>query len=332
MNPPERTAYPGGFLFILILSCMKEDKNTENIIEVNNLEKKYGDVNAVNGISFSVEKGEVFGILGPNGAGKTTTVEMIEGLRKPNSGTINVCNIDALKEPQRIKEIIGVQLQATSLYDNIRVKEAIELFGSYYKNSLPAEQIMEEVSLMEKKNSPVSKLSGGQKQRLSVGLALVNDPEIIFMDEPTTGLDPQARHNVWSIVEKLRERGKTVVITTHYMEEAEQLCHRLAIIDQGKIIAMDTPDNLINKAGLATSIEFTTSKELNGLANKIPGIQKANHGSSYKYSVNTKRVAELLKDLTNLCYDNHIELTNISVRQATLEDVFLAMTGRKLRE
>jgi ABC-2 type transport system ATP-binding protein len=311
---------------------MKEDKNTENIIEVNNLEKKYGDVNAVNGISFSVEKGEVFGILGPNGAGKTTTVEMIEGLRKPNSGTINVCNIDALKEPQRIKEIIGVQLQATSLYDNIRVKEAIELFGSYYKNSLPAEQIMEEVSLMEKKNSPVSKLSGGQKQRLSVGLALVNDPEIIFMDEPTTGLDPQARHNVWSIVEKLRERGKTVVITTHYMEEAEQLCHRLAIIDQGKIIAMDTPDNLINKAGLATSIEFTTSKELNGLANKIPGIQKANHGSSYKYSVNTKRVAELLKDLTNLCYDNHIELTNISVRQATLEDVFLAMTGRKLRE
>ena len=311
---------------------MKEDKNTENIIEVNNLEKKYGDVNAVNGISFSVEKGEVFGILGPNGAGKTTTVEMIEGLRKPNSGTINVCNIDALKEPQRIKEIIGVQLQATSLYDNIRVKEAIELFGSYYKNSLPAEQIMEEVSLMEKKNSPVSKLSGGQKQRLSVGLALVNDPEIIFMDEPTTGLDPQARHNVWSIVEKLRERGKTVVITTHYMEEAEQLCHRLAIIDQGKIIAMDTPDNLINKAGLATSIEFTTSKELNGLANKIPGILKANHGSSYKYSVNTKRVAELLKDLTNLCYDNHIELTNISVRQATLEDVFLAMTGRKLRE
>jgi ABC-2 type transport system ATP-binding protein len=315
-----------------VLIDKRENEIVNNIIEVNNLEKKYGDVNAVNGISFSVEKGEVFGILGPNGAGKTTTVEMIEGLRKPNSGTINVCNIDALKEPQRIKEIIGVQLQATSLYDNIRVKEAIELFGIYYKNSLPAEQIMEEVSLMEKKNSPVSKLSGGQKQRLSVGLALVNDPEIIFMDEPTTGLDPQARHNVWSIVEKLRERGKTVVITTHYMEEAEQLCHRLAIIDQGKIIAMDTPDNLINKAGLATSIEFTTSKELNGLANKIPGIQKANHGSSYKYSVNTKRVAELLKDLTNLCYDNHIELTNISVRQATLEDVFLAMTGRKLRE
>jgi len=303
-----------------------------NIIEVNNLEKKYGDVNAVNGVSFNVEQGEVFGILGPNGAGKTTTVEMIEGLRKPNAGSIKVCNIDALKEPQRIKEVIGVQLQATSLYDNIRVKEALDLFGSYYQKSIPSEQIMEEVSLTEKKNSQVSKLSGGQKQRLSVGLALVNDPEVIFLDEPTTGLDPQARHNIWSIVEKLRERGKTVVMTTHYMEEAEQLCRRLAIIDQGKIIAMDTPENLINRAGLATSIEFTTSKELDGLANNFPGIRKVNHGSARKYSVTTKTVAMILKDLTNLCYDNHIELENISVRQATLEDVFLAMTGRKLRE
>jgi ABC-2 type transport system ATP-binding protein len=303
-----------------------------SIIEVNNLEKKYGDVNAVNGISFSVERGEVFAILGPNGAGKTTTVEMIEGLRKPNSGSINVSNIDALKETQRIKEIIGVQLQATSLYDNIRVKEAIELFGSYYAKSVPAAIILDEVSLTEKKNSQVSKLSGGQKQRLSVGLALVNDPEVIFLDEPTTGLDPQARHNIWSIVEKLKGRGKTVVMTTHYMEEAEQLCHRLAIIDQGRIIAMDTPDNLINNAGIATSIEFTTSKELDGLAKQIPGICKVNNGSVRKYSVSTKTVSRILKDLTNLCYDNNIELENISVRQATLEDVFLAMTGRKLRE
>ena len=303
-----------------------------SIIEVNNLEKKYGDINAVNGVSFCVEKGEVFGILGPNGAGKTTTVEIIEGLRKPNAGSIKVCNIDALKEPQRIKELIGVQLQATSLYDNIRVKEALDLFGSYYAKSIPSETIMAEVSLTEKKNSQVSKLSGGQKQRLSVGLALVNDPEVIFLDEPTTGLDPQARHNIWSIVEKLRERGKTVAMTTHYMEEAEHLCHRLAIIDRGKIIAMDTPDNLINKADLATSIEFTTSKDMDGLANKIPGICKVNNGSARKYSMSTKKVSAVLKDLTNLCYDNHIELENISVRQATLEDVFLAMTGRKLRE
>jgi ABC-2 type transport system ATP-binding protein len=303
-----------------------------SIIEVSNLEKKYGDINAVNGVSFSVEQGEVFGILGPNGAGKTTTVEIIEGLRKPNAGSIKVCNIDALKEPQRIKELIGVQLQATSLYDNIRVKEALDLFGSYYQKSLSSEQIMEEVSLTEKKHSQVSKLSGGQKQRLSVGLALVNDPEVIFLDEPTTGLDPQARHNIWSIVENLRERGKTVVMTTHYMEEAEQLCHRLAIIDRGKIIAMDTPDNLINKADLSTLIEFSISKELDGLAKNIPGICKVNNGSARKYSVQTKAVSMILKDLTNLCYDNHIELENISVRQATLEDVFLSMTGRKLRE
>jgi ABC-2 type transport system ATP-binding protein len=311
---------------------MKEDKNTNTIIEVNNLEKKYGDVKAVDGVSFGVAQGDVFGILGPNGAGKTTTIEMIEGLRKPNAGSIKVCDIDALKEPRRIKELIGVQLQATSLYDNIRVKEAIDLFGSYYKKSIPSEQILEEVSLTEKKNSQVSKLSGGQKQRLSVGLALVNDPEVIFLDEPTTGLDPQARHNLWSIVEKLRDRGKTIVITTHYMEEAEQLCHRLAIIDRGKIIAMDTPDNLINKAELATSIDFTTSRDLDGLAKNIPGICKVNNGSARKYSISTKAVSLVLKDLTNLCYDNHVELENISVRQATLEDVFLAMTGRKLRE
>ena len=311
---------------------MKEDKNTNTIIEVNNLEKKYGDVKAVDGVSFGVAQGDVFGILGPNGAGKTTTIEMIEGLRKPNAGSIKVCDIDALKEPRRIKELIGVQLQATSLYDNIRVKEAIDLFGSYYKKSIPSEQIMEEVSLTEKKNSQVSKLSGGQKQRLSVGLALVNDPEVIFLDEPTTGLDPQARHNLWSIVEKLRDRGKTIVITTHYMEEAEQLCHRLAIIDRGKIIAMDTPDNLINKAELATSIDFTTSRDLDGLAKNIPGICKVNNGSARKYSISTKAVSLVLKDLTNLCYDNHVELENISVRQVTLEDVFLAMTGRKLRE
>jgi ABC-2 type transport system ATP-binding protein len=311
---------------------MKEDKNTNTIIEVNNLEKKYGDVKAVDGVSFGVAQGDVFGILGPNGAGKTTIIEMIEGLRKPNAGSIKVCDIDALKEPRRIKELIGVQLQATSLYDNIRVKEAIDLFGSYYKKSIPSEQILEEVSLTEKKNSQVSKLSGGQKQRLSVGLALVNDPEVIFLDEPTTGLDPQARHNLWSIVEKLRDRGKTIVITTHYMEEAEQLCHRLAIIDRGKIIAMDTPDNLINKAELATSIDFTTSRDLDGLAKNIPGICKVNNGSARKYSISTKAVSLVLKDLTNLCYDNHVELENISVRQATLEDVFLAMTGRKLRE
>jgi ABC-2 type transport system ATP-binding protein len=274
----------------------------------------------------------VFGILGPNGAGKTTTVEMIEGLRKPDGGEIEVCGIDAVKETRRTKELIGVLLQATSIYDNIRVKEAVELFGSYYRKSLPVNQILEEVSLTDKQNSTVSSLSGGQKQRLSIGLALVNDPEVLFLDEPTTGLDPQARHNVWSIVEKLRDHGKTIILTTHYMEEAEQLCGRLAIIDRGSIIAMDTPENITNCAALDTSIEFSTSIELNGWMSKMLSIEKVNHGSVNRYSINTKAVPSVLKDLTNLCSDNNIELKNISVRKATLEDVFLAMTGRKLRE
>jgi ABC-2 type transport system ATP-binding protein len=303
-----------------------------SIIVVDNLVKKYGDVTAVNGVSFAVEKGEVFGILGPNGAGKTTTVEMIEGLRKPDGGEIEVCGIDAVKETRRTKELIGVLLQATSIYDNIRVREAVELFGSYYRKSLPVNQILEEVTLTDKQNSTVSSLSGGQKQRLSIGLALVNDPEVLFLDEPTTGLDPQARHNVWSIVENLRDRGKTIILTTHYMEEAERLCGRLAIIDRGSIIAMDTPENIINSAALDTSIEFSTSIELNNWMSKMLSTEKVNHGSVNRYLINTKAVPSVLKDLTNLCSDNNIELKNISVRKATLEDVFLAMTGRKLRE
>jgi ABC-2 type transport system ATP-binding protein len=303
-----------------------------NVIEVNNLRKKYGDINAVDGVSFMVEKGEVFGILGPNGAGKTTTVEMIEGLRKPDDGSIKICGIDALKEADRTKELIGVQLQATSIYDNISVKEAIDLFGGYYKKHVTTDQILDEVSLRDKSKSRVGKLSGGQKQRLCVGLALVNDPEILFLDEPTTGLDPQARHNIWSIVERLRDQGKTIVMTTHYMEEAEHLCQRLAIIDHGKIIAMGTPDTLIKDASLDISIGFSTSRALNGIASRIPGISKTPNGSPNHYEVKTRRVARILQDLTNLCFENNIELENIAVRPATLEDVFLSLTGRKLRE
>ncbi len=304
----------------------------ENVIEVENLTKKYGSVTAVNGVSFTVEKGEVFGILGPNGAGKTTTVEIIEGLRKPDGGSIKVCGYDAVKDSDRIKQIIGVQLQATSIYDSIRVKEAVDLFGGYYHKAVPTNKILEETSLMDKSSSRVSTLSGGQKQRLSLGLALVNDPELLFLDEPTTGLDPQARHNIWSIVEKLRDQGKTVVMTTHYMEEAEHLCGRLAIIDNGKIMAMGTPESLINHAGLDTSIEFNTSRELNGIGSRIPGLHRIPNGTVPKYEVKSNRVSRILNDLTNLCFENNIELENISVRKVTLEDVFLSMTGRKLRE
>jgi ABC-2 type transport system ATP-binding protein len=303
-----------------------------NIIEIERLTKRYGEVTAVDGISFAVKKGEVFGILGPNGAGKTTTVEMIEGLRKPDGGNIRVCDIDASRGRELIKQKIGVQLQASSLYDNIRVKEAVDIFSSYYDTRLPARQVLEEVSLSDKSGSSVASLSGGQKQRLSIGLALVNNPEVLFLDEPTTGLDPQARHNIWDVVERLRERGKTVVMTTHYMEEAEHLCQRLAIVDQGKIIAMDTPENLTNQASLDTTIEFSTSRDLNGVTASIPGIRRTPNGSANHYEVKTRKVSLVLKDLANSCFDHGIELENISVRKPTLEDVFLSLTGRKLRE
>jgi ABC-2 type transport system ATP-binding protein len=304
----------------------------DQVIQVEKLTKKYGDIAAVDEICFAVARGEVFGILGPNGAGKTTTVEMIEGLRKPDGGSIELCGINALKQPRRIKQIIGVQLQATSIYDNIKVGEAVELFGSYYQKSLPATEILEEISLTDRAEARVGALSGGQRQRLCVGLALVNDPEVLFLDEPTTGLDPQARHNIWGIVEQLRDRGKTVVLTTHYMEEAEHLCDRLAVVDNGKIIATGSPDALIDEAGLDVTVEFSTSVALDGLSAKIPGIHQVANNGSHKYEVKAPKVALTLRDLTNLCFDNGIELEAISVRKVTLEDVFLSLTGRKLRE
>ena len=204
----------------------------DTVVEVKGLTKRYGDLVAVGEVSFEIEKGEIFGLLGPNGAGKTTTVEMIEGLRKPDSGTIKVCGIDVAKGMDKVKEIIGVQLQTTTIYDKIRVGEVIALFGSYYQKSLPTDEILGEVSLNDKKDSFVEALSGGQNQRLAMALALVNDPEILFLDEPTTGLDPQARRNVWDIIERLKGRGKTIILTTHYMEEVERLCHRVGIIEE----------------------------------------------------------------------------------------------------
>lgn len=300
-------------------------------VEVNKLTKKYNDLTAVDEIDFSIEKGEIFGLLGPNGAGKTTTVEMIEGLRKPDGGSITVCGIDAQKDRERIKEIIGVQLQSTTIYDKIRVGEVIDLFGGYYKKALTTRELLDMVSLYEKKDEYVSTLSGGQKQRVALALALVNDPEVVFLDEPTTGLDPQARRNVWDIVEQLGSKGKTVILTTHYMEEAERLCTRLGIIDHGKIIALETPRNLIARQNLESAIEFTSS---NGTTSddfeKIPGVNKVSR-DGWDFIIQTSEASRVLGELTRLAEENTIHIDNISVRKATLEDVFLALTGRKLR-
>lgn len=219
----------------------------ENIIEVKDLKKKYGNFWAVDGVSFDVKKGEIFGILGPNGAGKTTTLEMIEGLRPIDSGLVRVAGIDVGEDRNEVKKIIGVQLQASSFFDHLNLTELINFFASLYKRKVNPVEILSEVELVEKAKAQVVTLSGGQKQRFSIASALVNEPKVLFLDEPTTGLDPQARRHLWDLIESIRSKGMTIVITTHYMDEAEVLCDRVAIMDGGKIVDIDTPEGLIKK-------------------------------------------------------------------------------------
>jgi ABC-2 type transport system ATP-binding protein len=302
------------------------------VVEVENVTKTYGALAAVDGVSFSVEEGEVFGVLGPNGAGKTTMVEMIEGLRRPDKGSIRVFGIDALRESERIKELIGVQLQTTSLYDRIRVREVVDLFGGYYRKAIPTATLLEEVSLTDKTANYVSELSGGQKQRLALALALVNDPGMVFLDEPTTGLDPQARRSVWGTIAGLRQRGKTIILTTHYMEEAEELCRRVAIMDHGKIIALDTPDALIGAAGLDSRIEMNHVPEAFRSVLRDAGLPARISEDGDKMVLHTKKSSQVLKEITRIAAEQDIDLESISVQKATLEDVFLTLTGRQLRE
>ncbi len=229
------------------------------IIKVNNLVKDYGTFNAVKGISFEVMEGEIFGLLGPNGAGKTTTLEIIETLRQKTSGEVIVDGIDLDKDPQAVKNIIGVQLQAAGYYPNLNLKQIIDLFSGLYNRAIDPMALLDTVNLRDKAKSKFKQLSGGQKQRFSIATTLINEPKIIFLDEPTTGLDPQARRNLWELIKQLRDRGATVVLTTHYMDEAEELCERVAIIDAGTIIALSTPDALIDQL-LATG--FKREKEV----------------------------------------------------------------------
>ena len=219
----------------------------EPVIYVDGLTKRYDDLVAVDSVSFSVFRGEVFGILGPNGAGKTTTVEILEGMRQPESGTVLVDGIDVIKEPRRVKAIIGVQLQSSSFFDGLSLAEILGVFSSLYKGHSAPESLLESVQLGEKAGSRYKELSGGQKQRFSIAVALCNDPLVLFLDEPTTGLDPQARRHMWEQIKDLQKRGKTIVLTTHYMEEAEELCDRVAVMDDGRIIALDTPGALIDE-------------------------------------------------------------------------------------
>ncbi|MBN1369679.1 MAG: ABC transporter ATP-binding protein [Dehalococcoidaceae bacterium] len=301
-------------------------------VTIQNLIKRYGALTAVDGVSFSVGQGEIFGLLGPNGAGKTTTVEMIEGLRKPDSGSIEVMGIDALNDPCRLKEIIGVQLQSTTLHDKIKVREVIELFATFYKHSVTADSLLEEVSLVDKSESYIKSLSGGQKQRVALALALVNDPQVLFLDEPTTGLDPQARRNVWESIEKLKNSGKTIILTTHYMEEAETLCSRVGIMDHGKIIAIGSASQLIADAGLDSVVEFScTPEEASVILAELEDVKRTAELDG-KFTVYTHKPSAMLQQIASLANRHNIMLNGLSLKTANLEDVFLALTGRKLRD
>jgi ABC-2 type transport system ATP-binding protein len=308
------------------------------VIVATDLVKRYGDLIAVNGISFSVESGEVFGMLGPNGAGKTTTMEMLEGLRQPDGGSATVLGADVVREERAIKARIGVQLQATALPPLTKVREAVDLFGALYPSSRPSDEVMKEFDLEEKASTYVSDLSGGQMQRLSIALALVNDPDVVFLDEPTTGLDPQARLNIWDVIEGVRSRGKTVVLTSHSMEEAERLCSRVAVIDHGRIVALDTPGNLITVHAPGTTIEFEAAHGVNEAAlARIDGIDRVVVGG--RVEVSTRVPERVLRELL----DPHADwlgrddggaaagIRDLRMRQGTLEDVFIALTGRSLR-
>lgn len=215
------------------------------ILSVKNLEKRYGDNVAVDGVSFQVKKGEIFGILGPNGAGKTSTLEMIEALRPIDDGSVTIAGVDVNNDPQRVKQMIGTQLQSSDFYDKLTLEEQLQMFASLYGRKVNAQKLLNEVELSDKAGSYVEKLSGGQKQRFSIAIALVNDPKLIFLDEPTTGLDPQSRRHMWELIKQIKKKKITVILTTHYMEEAEYLCDRIAIMDEGRIIALDTPDQLV---------------------------------------------------------------------------------------
>ncbi|MFC1563919.1 ATP-binding cassette domain-containing protein [candidate division KSB1 bacterium] len=305
--------------------------NTDSIIKVDNLRKTYGSTVAVDNISFEVFEVEIFGMVGPNGAGKTTTIECIEGLRKYDSGSVNVLGKDPSKDGSALKPVIGIQLQQSELQQRIKVWEALDLYSSIYPKSTDWTILLDQLGLTEKRNEFFSKLSGGQKQRLFIALALVNDPVIVFLDELTTGLDPQARRAMWDLVENMKDRGKTVYLTTHFMEEAERLCDRVAIIDHGKIIALDTPADLIKNHSPDERIEFAAAGSFDpeDLKN-LEGISKVEKTDDKFIIYGTGK--NLMQNVVNYLSEKQINYSNFRSERSTLEDVFLKLTGREMRD
>jgi ABC-2 type transport system ATP-binding protein len=302
------------------------------ILQVENLVKRYGDVEAVRGVSFNVEEGEVFGLLGPNGAGKTSTIEIMEGLRTADSGRVSVCGLDPQKNPQELKHQIGAALQSTALPDKLRVIEALRLFASFYRRHRSPEELLKRFGLGEKRNTFYSQLSGGQKQRLALAMALVNDPKVLFFDEPTAGLDPQVRREIYDIIEELRREKKTIVMTTHYIEEAERLCDRVAIVDHGTVIALGTPRELKERSGDKTRLEVRLARsEPQEILKDLEGVSECRIlGDSY--ILQCQRPPQAIVSLVKHLESTDNELISLEIATPSLEDVFIELTGRRLRD
>ena len=304
----------------------------EPILMVENLVKRYGEVQAVSGVSFHVNEGEVFGLLGPNGAGKTTTIEILEGLRNPDAGHVSVCGLDPQRNPQELKQEIGAALQSTALPDKMRVHEALRLFASFYRRKRDPKELLKRFGLEEKRHTFYSRLSGGQKQRLALAMALVNDPRVLFFDEPTAGLDPQVRREIYDIIEELRCDKKTILMTTHYIEEAERLCDRVAIIDHGKVIALGTPRELKAHSGNTTRIEVKLAKPVaNGALKALEGVIDSRELDG-AYVLHTQRPPQTIVSLVKHLEVEGNELVSLEIATPSLEDVFIEMTGRRLRD
>jgi ABC-2 type transport system ATP-binding protein len=305
-------------------------KDQDPIIQVENLYKAYGSFVAVDHISFAVQRGEIFGIVGPNGAGKTTTLESMIGLRHFEEGSVRILNLDPQRQGRELRKHIGIQLQEAALPEGIRVWEALDLFASLYSHSQNWEILLKTWGLADKRSSLFSSLSGGQKQRLFISIALVNDPEVVFLDELTTGLDPQARRNTWDLIEKLREHGKTVILVTHFMEEAQRLCNRVAIIDQGKLIALDAPSHLIQNLNSEIKVRFTYPPAFD--PTWLQGISGVNQVARQNGDVVVSGEGPLLAQVAYALAKRGVISSDLRSEQATLEDVFLTLTGRKIRD
>jgi ABC-2 type transport system ATP-binding protein len=308
--------------------------STEPVIHVQSLHKSYDKLEAVKGIDFQVSAGEVFGLLGPNGAGKTSTIEILEGLRPRTSGEARVLGFDPDRQKQQLKDRIGVCLQATNLPAKIRVQESLELFGSFYSRSVSSEQLLKRLQLWDKRAAFYETLSGGQKQRLALALALVNDPQLLFLDEPTTGLDPQIRLEINGLIEELKAEKRTVVLTTHYIEEAERLCDRVAIMDEGKIVAMGTPRELQKKSLEQSRIQIMVAQPLeSALLPAWPdAVDSKVDQDGRTLTVYSTRPARTLFEIMKWLDQQGLQLEDVHLKRPTLEDVFVELTGKKLRD